>query len=155
MVDAARPEPPSLQVSGTEASDSPGFFHPSRRPYRFTILTFISLIVMGSYFAYDSIGALAPTLIEDLHLSRSTIGNLYTAYSVAAIAIVVNPSKTTGRAPIMGMLAYLVQLTGGTQRPAADTSAGTVPVAIAPGTSSAVQNIGPTIQQGAAAINQP
>ena len=43
---------------------------------------------MGSYFAYDSIGALAPTLIEDLHLSRSTIGNLYTAYSVAAVLIV-------------------------------------------------------------------
>jgi MFS family permease len=65
-----------------------GFFHPSRRPYRFTILMFISLLVLGSYFAYDSIGALAPTLIEALHLDRSTIGNLYTAYSVAAIVIV-------------------------------------------------------------------
>ena len=49
---------------------------------------FISLIVMGSYFAYDSIGALAPTLIADLHLNRSDIGNLYTAYSVAAVLIV-------------------------------------------------------------------
>jgi MFS family permease len=65
-----------------------GFFHPSKRPYRFTILMFISLIVLGSYFAYDSIGALAPTLIDALHLDRSTIGNLYTAYSVAAILIV-------------------------------------------------------------------
>ncbi|MGA9072393.1 MAG: MFS transporter, partial [Terracidiphilus sp.] len=65
-----------------------GFFHPSKRPYRFIILMFISLIVLGSYFAYDSIGALAPTLIEALHLDRSTIGNLYTAYSVAAILIV-------------------------------------------------------------------
>jgi MFS family permease len=65
-----------------------GFFHPSRRPYRFTILMFISLLVLGSYFAYDSIGALAPTLIEALHLDRSAIGNLYTAYSVAAILIV-------------------------------------------------------------------
>jgi len=55
------------------------FFHPSRRAYRFTILMFISLLVLGSYFAYDSIGALAPTLIESLHLDRSTIGNLYTA----------------------------------------------------------------------------
>ena len=64
------------------------FFHPSGRPYRFTILTFISLIVLGSYFAYDSIGALAPTLIADLHLDRSDIGNLYTAYSVAAVFIV-------------------------------------------------------------------
>ena len=75
-------------ISEHTAPESVGFFHPSRRPYRFTILMFISLLVLGSYFAYDSIGALAPTLIGDLHLDRSTIGNLYTAYSVAAIVIV-------------------------------------------------------------------
>ena len=77
-----------LSASDIETPVSMGFFHPSRRPYRFTILMFISLIVLGSYFAYDSIGALAPTLIDALHLDRSTIGNLYTAYSVAAIIIV-------------------------------------------------------------------
>jgi MFS family permease len=89
MVDAVGSDPSRLRsVSGTAASDSLGFFHPSRRPYRFTILTFISLLILGSYFAYDSIGALAPTLIADLHLDRSDIGNLYTAYSVAAILIV-------------------------------------------------------------------
>ena len=76
----------STNASGIE--EVVGFFHPSRRPYRFTILIFISLIVLGSYFAYDSIGALAPTLIDALHIDRSTIGNLYTAYSVAAILIV-------------------------------------------------------------------
>ncbi len=65
-----------------------GWFHPATRVYRFTILLFISLLVFGSYFAYDSIGALEVTLIRELHLDRSTIGNLYTAYSVAAIAIV-------------------------------------------------------------------
>ena len=81
---------PSLRPSASEAAiqESTGFFHPSGRPYRFTILIFISLIVLGSYFAYDSIGALAPTLIEALHLDRSTIGNLYTAYSAAAVFIV-------------------------------------------------------------------
>jgi len=83
MSDAAR-----TPISENKAAESMGFFHPARRPYRFTILLFISLLVLGSYFAYDSIGALAPTLIEALHLNRSTIGNLYTAYSVAAIAIV-------------------------------------------------------------------
>jgi MFS family permease len=77
--------PPSTD---NETPESLGFFHPSKRPYRFTILMFISLLLLGSYFAYDSIGALAPTLIEALHLDRSTIGNLYTAYSVAAILIV-------------------------------------------------------------------
>ena len=89
MVDVGSPDPSRPRsASGTAAADSSGFFHPSGRPYRFTILMFISLMVLGSYFAYDSIGALAPTLIEDLHLNRSTIGNLYTAYSVAAILIV-------------------------------------------------------------------
>ncbi len=70
------------------ALESSGAFHPETRLYRFTILLFISLLVFGSYFAYDSIGALETTLMQGLHLSRSTIGNLYTAYSVAAIAIV-------------------------------------------------------------------
>lgn len=69
-------------------SDSLGVFHPSTRLYRFTILIFISLLVLGSYFAYDSIGALETTLMQELHLDRSTIGTLYTAYSVAAVAIV-------------------------------------------------------------------
>lgn len=69
-------------------TEHPGGFHPSTRLYRFTILLFISLLVFGSYFAYDSIGALETTLMKELHLDRSTIGNLYTAYSVAAIAIV-------------------------------------------------------------------
>ena len=69
-------------------TETPGAFHPSTRLYRFTILLFISLLVFGSYFAYDSIGALETTLMRELHLDRSAIGNLYTAYSVAAIAIV-------------------------------------------------------------------
>jgi MFS family permease len=84
MPDNSRPP----LASDIATPESLGFFHPSKRPYRFTILLFISLIVLGSYFAYDSIGALGPTLIEALHLDRSTIGNLYTAYSVAAIIVV-------------------------------------------------------------------
>ena len=75
-------------ISDSAAPDAMGFFHPSGRPYRFTILLFISLIVLGSYFAYDSIGALESTLITALHLDRTTIGNLYTAYSAAAVLIV-------------------------------------------------------------------
>jgi MFS family permease len=62
--------------------------HSSTRPYRFLLLLFVSLLTFGSYFAYDSIGALAPTLIKDLNLSRETIGSLYSAYSLAAIFIV-------------------------------------------------------------------
>ncbi|MGC9158586.1 MAG: MFS transporter [Terracidiphilus sp.] len=84
MPDLSRRPP----ASAIETPESMGFFHPSRRPYRFTILMFISLLVLGSYFAYDSIGALAPTLIVALHIDRATIGNLYTAYSAAAVVVV-------------------------------------------------------------------
>ena len=65
-----------------------GPFHPATARYRFSILLFICLLTFGSYFAYDSIGALAPTLIQNLHLGRETIGSLYSAYSLAAIFIV-------------------------------------------------------------------
>ncbi len=66
-----------------------GAFHPSRRAYRFTILLFVSLLTYGSYFAYDSLGAIAPTLLEVLGVDRSAIGATYTLYSVAAIVSVL------------------------------------------------------------------
>ena len=64
------------------------WFHPSKRPYRFTILLFVSLLTYGSYFAYDSVGAIAPTLIKVLNVPRTAIGTMYTLYSVAAIVSV-------------------------------------------------------------------
>lgn len=64
---------------------APSIFHPSRRLYRFTILFFVSLFTFGSYFAYDSLGAIAPTLISALGLNREAIGQTYTLYSVAAV----------------------------------------------------------------------
>jgi MFS family permease len=77
-----------LPSASAATVESVGFFHPSGRLYRFTILLFISLLIIGTYFAYDSIGALETTLIQALHLDRSAIGNLYTAYSAAAVLIV-------------------------------------------------------------------
>ena len=71
-----------------ETTKPAGFFNPAAKPYRYTLLLFAALLPFGSYFAYDSIGALETTLIEKLHLDRSTIGDSYTAYSVAAIFIV-------------------------------------------------------------------
>jgi len=73
---------------GVAASRRHGAFHPATLRYRFSILLFICLLTFGSYFAYDSIGALAPTLIKNLNLGRETIGSLYSAYSLAAIFIV-------------------------------------------------------------------
>ncbi len=67
---------------------SPGL-DPAGRPFRFTVLLFASLLTFGSYFAYDIIGAIAPTLIEQLGAERGTVGGFYTAYSVAAIFAVL------------------------------------------------------------------
>ncbi|HPR64375.1 MAG TPA: MFS transporter [Thermoanaerobaculia bacterium] len=63
-------------------------FHPSRRAYRFSVLLFVSLLTYGSYFAYDSLGAIAPMLIEALGVDRAAVGATYTVYSIAAIVSV-------------------------------------------------------------------
>ncbi len=66
-----------------------GWFHPSRGAYRYTVLLFVGLLPFGSYFAYDSIGALAPLLMKAWHTDQSGVGSLYTWYSVAPILFVV------------------------------------------------------------------
>lgn len=60
-------------------------FDPSKRIFRFTILGFIALLTFGSYFAYDIIGAMAPSLVEEWGGGRDIVGSMYTMYSVAAI----------------------------------------------------------------------
>ncbi len=61
------------------------FFHPATKLYRFSILFFVSLLTFGCYFAYDVIGAVAPSIIEEMGAQRGTVGTMYTMYSVAAI----------------------------------------------------------------------
>ena len=58
---------------------------PRHRSYRFTVLFFVALLTFGSYFAYDSVGAIAPTLVTALGIGREAVGQMYTVYSVAAI----------------------------------------------------------------------
>ncbi|MGA2736681.1 MAG: MFS transporter [Bryobacteraceae bacterium] len=65
-----------------------GPFHPAARLYRFIILAFAALITFGSYFAYDSVGAIETTLIQVFHTDRAAIGTMYTMYSVAAVVAV-------------------------------------------------------------------
>ena len=67
----------------------PGPFHPAARPYRFIILAFAALLAFGSYFAYDSVGAIETTLIHVFHADRAAIGTMYTVYSVAAVFAVL------------------------------------------------------------------
>ncbi|MBE3131720.1 MAG: MFS transporter, partial [Acidobacteria bacterium] len=66
-----------------------GFFHPTKPIYRFTNLLFISSLTFGSYFAYDIIGAIAPSLIGELKASRATVGTMNTMYSIAAILVLL------------------------------------------------------------------
>ncbi len=74
----------------TDALQAPtGAFHPSRGLYRYTVLLFVGLLPFGSYFAYDSIGAMATTLMTAWHTDQSAIGGMYTVYSVAAILCVL------------------------------------------------------------------
>lgn len=58
------------------------------RPYRFTVLLFVSFMLFGSYFAYDSVGALVEQLRQAFGVDRKTIGAMYTMYSLAAIPTV-------------------------------------------------------------------
>ena len=70
------------------SNEQVGAFHPSKSLFRFTILAFVAFLPFGSYFAYDVVGAIAPTLTEELG-TRGTIGASYTMYSIAAILTVL------------------------------------------------------------------
>jgi MFS family permease len=72
-----------------ETAPRPGFLHPSRPIFRFINLAFIASLSFGSYFAYDIIGAIAPSLIVELKAARATVGTMNTMYSVAAILVVL------------------------------------------------------------------
>jgi MFS family permease len=73
----------------TTVTEAVGAFHPSRTLYRFTILVFVASLSFGSYFAYDIVSGIAPSLVEDLHAARGTVGAFFTAYSVAAVLAVL------------------------------------------------------------------
>jgi MFS family permease len=60
-------------------------FHPSRKPYRFTVLLVATFMVFGSYFAYDSVGAIEDYLMDSMGIGQSEIGLMYTWYSWGAI----------------------------------------------------------------------
>ncbi len=76
---------------------SDGPFHPSTKTYRFAVLFFISLMLFGSYFAYDSVAAIEDSLRQAFHTERDTIGALYSWYSIAAIFTVFLGGALTDR----------------------------------------------------------
>ena len=49
---------------GAEGHSNPqSRFHPASTAYRYCVLLSVSLMLVGNYFAYDSIGALAPKAV--------------------------------------------------------------------------------------------
>lgn len=66
-----------------------GIFHPSTKFYRFTLLIFVALLSLGSYFAYDIVASLSETLGEQLDISMATVGAFFSFYHIAAILLVL------------------------------------------------------------------
>ena len=78
-----------MLYSASMSTSDKGLLHPGGRSYRFIVLAFASLMAFGSYFAYDSVGAIETTLIQVFHTNRAAIGTMYTMYSVAAVFAVL------------------------------------------------------------------
>lgn len=66
-----------------------GIFHPAKALYRFTILIFVSFLSFGSYFSYDIVAAISPSLVEELGAGRGPVGAFFTMYHIAAIFLVL------------------------------------------------------------------
>ncbi|MCP4152228.1 MAG: major facilitator superfamily domain-containing protein 1 [bacterium] len=64
------------------------FFHPTKTIFRYTVLAFAAMLTLGSYFAYDIIGAIADSLMSSMGASESDVGTMYGMYSIAAIIAV-------------------------------------------------------------------
>jgi len=79
---------------------STGFFPPSGKAYRFSVLLFASIMAFGSYFAYDSVGAIETTLIQVFHTNRAAIGSMYSMYSFAAVFAVLGGGVLIDRAGV-------------------------------------------------------
>jgi MFS family permease len=77
-----------------------GFFQVSGKPYRFTVLLFAAVMAFGSYFAYDSVGAIETTLIQVFHTNRAAIGSMYSMYSFAAVFAVLGGGVLIDRAGV-------------------------------------------------------
>lgn len=79
---------------------NPGVLHPATKSYRFTILLFAAAMAFGSYFAYDSVGAIETTLIRVFQTDRAAIGSMYSVYSFAAVFAVLGGGVLIDRAGV-------------------------------------------------------
>jgi MFS family permease len=73
-----------MAITDTRSPQS-GAFDPAGRSFRFVVLFVASLLTYGSYFAYDSVGAIPDQLMKKWGVDQTAIGALYSVYSLAAI----------------------------------------------------------------------
>jgi MFS family permease len=59
------------------------------RSYRWTVLVFASLAMFGNYYPYDAVAPVADLLSSQLGFTDEQIGSLYSAYSVAAVLVLL------------------------------------------------------------------
>ena len=57
--------------------------------YRWMVLLFVSIAMFGNYYVYDSISLVADQLKAQLHFTDLDIGQFYSAYSLAAIIVLI------------------------------------------------------------------
>ncbi|MBN2103020.1 MFS transporter [bacterium] len=88
-------------------------FHPATRAFRFTILIFISLLSFGSYFAYDIIGAVAPSLVEEFTVYEITDTTLDSLESHMLPDSMIQSLRSIKNKQIRGKDQFLQTLTGG------------------------------------------
>lgn len=63
-------------------------FYPGNKSYRYVILLFVSMLTLGSYFAYDIIAAISADIMKTLGADQSGIGTINAMYSIAAVLAV-------------------------------------------------------------------
>ncbi|MGE5204392.1 MAG: MFS transporter, partial [Chlamydiota bacterium] len=59
------------------------------RLYRWVVLMFISLAMLGNYYVYDCIAPIADLLVKQLHFSDANIGLLQAIYSMPNVFMVL------------------------------------------------------------------
>lgn len=70
-------------VSGIAARPEPSRF------YRWMVLMFISLAMLGNYYVYDCIAPIADLLVKQLHFSDANVGLLQAIYSMPNVFMVL------------------------------------------------------------------
>ncbi|XP_063376320.1 major facilitator superfamily domain-containing protein 1-like [Cydia fagiglandana] len=74
-------ENPGASGSNRTTLPTSSWCHPANRVHRFLALMLMCFLCFGSYFCYDTPGALADNFKQDLHLNTSQFALVYSIYS--------------------------------------------------------------------------